>query len=719
MPSTLNTLIEGVSELQRGNYSTAIELLEEYCRNYQVDSEGNYSKYIYAQQHIVKAYGYLGDKSKAIERTKYLAINGHPQIKKWAKRVLAYLSPQAYQSLPQEVIESDNKPLWDSESAKLVLHSINDYLEFGSNSHVVESLESACESLKFNTKEYLYAKVLLIEAYHVNGQSKNAVAICNQLLNSKHYVTRLLANQYLCSLSKPEWVRKAHLERETEFLTNKQAAKLYQRGYDALIDKNYAEAFEIFEEYCKKTLPGTREYLQASKYLVHFYLSSEEFSLAIKLCIQLITSEDKLSQRWARELLYTDLFRENPPENTIDTEIFSSQIEGTEKSSIYLDESYQESTRKPAIKLFRFRTIDEFEEFYQQKLLRVLKRFEARRKQAIATIVIYSITALAILSFTFLYSSLIYLFFIFIFAILYLLFYQSAFKTLTYKFDDNLMHKIYEFIGTDKSLRKSTVCSDEDNTLTLYNINRSQIIDSFFQPNYIEQNNLISGIINNIDIRLSKVNVSSTTTQAWTKIFNLNRKLGAIASVPIVSVLAAILLLTLRLFKGIPYIFTRMVNGKSLDFQRFRIEILENKIYSHQVFTGLFFTAKLNNKSQPITVIKPKLVNDAISLLDDEEKQLVEIENSEFNYLFSVYSENQVQARKIVSNSLIEKLVRFRQKNNKNIYISFVGKMIYVAIEYPEGIFEPNLFRSMLRFTPLQKYFEAVQLMLRIVEELK
>ncbi|AFY57653.1 Protein of unknown function (DUF3137) [Rivularia sp. PCC 7116] len=717
MSSTLNTLIEGVSEIQRGNFSTAIELLEEYCQNYQADSEGNYSEYIYAQQHIVKAYGYLGDKSKAIERTKELAINGHPQIKKWAKRVLAYLSPEAYQSLPQEVIEGDNQPLWDSESAKLVLHSVNDYLEFGSNSHVVETLETACENLKFNTKEHLYAQVLLIEAYHSNGQSKNAVALCNQLLNSKHYVTRLLANQYLLSLSKHQWIRKRNSEKETELLTSTQASVIYQQGYNALIDKNYAEVFEIFEQYCEKTLPGTSEYLQASKYLIHFYQNSGELELAISLCIKLITSKDKLSQRWAKELLYTDLFREHPPENLIETQILPLPIESVDKSSS-VDKQFQDSTQKPVSKLFRLRTLDEFEEFYQHNLLKVLKIFEARRKQAIATIIICNITALAILSFILLYPSLIYFFLVFIFATLYLLFYQSTFKAFTYKFDDNLIHKIYEFIDTDKNLTKSVVYSDEDNSLTLAHLANSQLINDFFEPNYIEQNNLITGIINNVDIRLSTVDISSNTIQPWNKVFNITRNLDAIASVPIISVLAAILLFTLRLLKGIPYIFTRMVNGKNLNFQRFKIEILENKNYSHQVFTGLFFTAKLNKKSQPITVIKPKLPNNAINLLDDEEKQLVEIDNSEFNYLFSVYSEDQIQARRILSNSLIEKLVRFHQKTNKNIYISFVGKMIYVAIEYPEGIFEPNLFRSILRFAPLRKYFEAIQLILRIIEEI-
>lgn len=718
MSSTLNTLIQGVSEIQRGNFSTAIELLEEYCQNYQADSEGNYSEYIYAQQNIVKAYGYLGDKTKAIQRTKDLAINGHPQIKKWAKRVLAYLSPEAYQSLPQEVIESDNQPIWDSESAKLVLNSINDYLEFGSNSHVVESLELACESLKFNTKEHLYAQVLLIEAYHVNGQSKNAVALCNQLLNSKHYVTRLLANQYLFSSSKPQWVRKNDLEKEAELLTYKQASILYQQGYNALLDKNYAEAFDIFEEYCENTLPGTSEYLQASKYLVHFYQNSGELELPIKLCINLITSEDKLSQRWARELLYTDLFRENPPENLIETQILPLQIESVEKSSS-VDKQFQNSTQNSVSKLFRLRTVDEFEEFYQHNLLRVLKRFEARRKQAIATIIICNITALAILSFVLIYPSLTYFFLILVFCTVYLLFYQSAFKAFTYKFDDNIIHRIYEFIDTGESLTKLPVCSDEENTLTLYNICRSQILNNCIQPNYIKQNNLINGRINKVDIRLSKVYISYTAIKPWTKLFNINRKIGVIASVPLISVLAAILLFILRLFKGIPYIFNRIINGKNLDFQRFWIEVLENKNYSHRVFNGLFFTAKLNKKLQSTTIIKSKLSNNSINLLNNEDKQLIKIDNSEFNYLFSVYSSNELEIRKVLSNRLIEKLLEFHQNINRNISLSFVDNMIYIAIEYPEGIFEPNLFRSVLKVSPLQRYFEAIQLMLWIVEELE
>ncbi|MGB3759400.1 MAG: DUF3137 domain-containing protein [Rivularia sp. (in: cyanobacteria)] len=719
MSSTLNTLIEGVSEIQRGNFSTAIELLEEYCQNYKPDSEDNYSEYIYAQQHIVKAYGYLGDKSKAIKRTKELAINGHPQIKKWAKRVLAYLSPEAYQSLPQEVIESDNQPLWDSQSAKLVLHSINDYLEFGSNSHVVETLETACESLKFNTKEHLYAQVLLIEAYHLNGQSKNAVALCNQLLNSKHYVTRLVANQYLSSLSKHEYVRKKNIKKDTNLLTSREASVIYQRGYNALIDKNFAEAFDIFEEYCESASPGSREYLQASKYLVHFYQSSGELEQAISLCIKLITTEDKLSQRWARELLYGDLFRETPPENIIDDLDLSIETGNIEKSSAVIKSQSQNSVSQTALKPFRLKKLDEFKQFYLQSLLKTLKVFETRRKQAIATIIVCNITAFTTLIFIFKYPSFVSLSLIPLFLIIYLLFYHSVFKAFTDQFEDKIIKKIYEFIDTDQHLTISTEFSDKENNQTLADIRKSQFLNGLLELNDIKQSYLISGNINNIAIKLAKIDISSSSNQPWTKIFNLNRKQEVKTSVTVVSFFAAILLFTFRLLKAIPYVFNRIIHGKSLDFQRFQIEALKNESYNTQVFKKLFFTAKSHKLSHTLTVIRPKLSETEINLLYYGKKQFIKLEDADFNSLFTVYSEDLVQANKTLSPSLIEKLVRFRKKVNKNIYLSFIDDMIYIAIEYPEGIFEPNLFKSMLKFAPVRKYFEAIQFMLGIVEDLR
>jgi hypothetical protein len=63
-------------------------------------------------------------------------------------------------------------------------------------------------------------------------------------------------------------------------------------------------------------------------------------------------------------------------------------------------------------------------------------------------------------------------------------------------------------------------------------------------------------------------------------------------------------------------------------------------------------------------------------------------------------------------------LVNFRRKAKRKIQISFVDSLIYVAIAYDEDLFEPKLFTSMLDLRPLQEYFEIMQLMLGIVDDL-
>ncbi len=730
MSSTLNRLIEGVSAIQSGNFATAIELLEEYCQNYEINSGDKLSDYIYAQQQIVKAYSYLGDKAKAIQRTKELAINGHPQVQKWAKRVLAYLSPEDYQSLPQEVIESNNQPLWNSESALMVLRSLNEYLEFGSNSHVTETLETACESLKFNTKEHLYAQVLLIEAYQINGQLKNVVSLCNQLLDNKHYLTRLLANQYLSSLGEKKSRKKVKVETDTGLLSYTEVSAIYQQGYNALIDKKYAEAFEIFKKYCESTLPGTREYLQASQFLVDFYQRSGELEQATLLCLKLIISKDKSSRRWARELLYTDLFSESPPENSIKISMIDStgnqnsslEIEDLNKSLV-IETRSQNSIYKPVLKPFSLKTLDEFKQFYKHDLLNNLKVFETRRKQALATIIICNITVFAILLFFFqltpIFLLVISFFSISLLLLVYILFYKSVFEAFTYKFNDVIIQKIYHFINTNHNLAISTVFSDKDNHQTLTEIRNSQFLNGLIETNYIEQYNSIRGNINNIDIKLTEVYISSAINHPYQKIFNRNGKQDVKTSVPVISVFAVIILLAFRLFRGIPDVFNRIKHGKSIDFQRFHIERLKNEPYNTQVFKGLFFSAKLEGFSQAVTIIRPKLLETEINLLYYGKKQFIKLEDPKFNSLFTVYSEDPAQAKYILSTSLIEKLLQFRKKANRNIYLSFVDDMIYIAIEYPEGIFEPNLFKSMVKFAPLGDYYQAIQLMLGIVEDLK
>ncbi|MCJ8282195.1 MAG: hypothetical protein MJK14_20755 [Rivularia sp. ALOHA_DT_140] len=203
----------------------------------------------------------------------------------------------------------------------MILHSINTYLEFGSNSEIIDTLETACESIEVNTREYFYAQALLIEAYHSNEQFKDAVALSRQLVSSKHYLNRFTRNKYLSSLSGTQNLvrnlENLNIEEERNLLTATQASVIYQQGYDALINKDYDNAFTIFRKYCEDSLLGTREYLQAAQFLVNFYQQRGELDRATLLCTKLVKCNHKSSFRWAREVLYSDLFNENPPESIV------------------------------------------------------------------------------------------------------------------------------------------------------------------------------------------------------------------------------------------------------------------------------------------------------------------------------------------------------------------------------------------------------------------
>jgi hypothetical protein len=132
----------------------------------------------------------------------------------------------------------------------------------------------------------------------------------------------------------------------------------------------------------------------------------------------------------------------------------------------------------------------------------------------------------------------------------------------------------------------------------------------------------------------------------------------------------------------------------------------------------MFFCAKFNKFTKVVTVVQPNTVKANISSILHGDKQLIKLEDSEFAKYFTVYSEDQVDARYILPTNLMEKLANFKKKVRTNVYISFVEDMIYIAVEYPNGLFEPNLYKSMLKFAPLREYFEAIQFMLELVEEL-
>lgn len=144
----------------------------------------------------------------------------------------------------------------------------------------------------------------------------------------------------------------------------------------------------------------------------------------------------------------------------------------------------------------------------------------------------------------------------------------------------------------------------------------------------------------------------------------------------------------------------------------------------HTIFKGLFFIADFNKHFQTSTVVLPNRLGKGF-LADffkkmnlSRREKLVKLEDPDFNKHFVVYGEDQIEARYVLSTSLMNRITEFRVKHPNHLYLSFVNSFLYIAIAYRKDLFEPSYFKKLTRFSIVQEYFEDIQLAVGIVEEL-
>ncbi len=145
----------------------------------------------------------------------------------------------------------------------------------------------------------------------------------------------------------------------------------------------------------------------------------------------------------------------------------------------------------------------------------------------------------------------------------------------------------------------------------------------------------------------------------------------------------------------------------------------------HTIFKGLFFIADFNKHFSGSTVILPDSAEASFGKFGQwlqswsfGRDELVKLDDPEFEKLFVVYGTDQIEARYILSPALMRRIVDFKTKTKRPTYLSFVGSMVFVAVSYNRGLFEPKIFQSLLDFEGLCEYFEDLRLAAGIVEDL-
>lgn len=150
-------------------------------------------------------------------------------------------------------------------------------------------------------------------------------------------------------------------------------------------------------------------------------------------------------------------------------------------------------------------------------------------------------------------------------------------------------------------------------------------------------------------------------------------------------------------------------NGKDLisnsNMQCSQVQINGN---DQNIFKGLFIIIDL-----------PKNTNTAFGTSNNISDNKILLDNSEFNELFPIYTENTTEAFYVLPSNLLERMVTFVHKTGRKFDFSVVDDKFYIAIPYNRELLEPPIFKSLFDYSIYKEYLTDLELVLGIVEDLK
>ncbi len=173
------------------------------------------------------------------------------------------------------------------------------------------------------------------------------------------------------------------------------------------------------------------------------------------------------------------------------------------------------------------------------------------------------------------------------------------------------------------------------------------------------------------------------------------------------------------------------IDGVSLQFSdlhaEYKTKDSKGNTSWHTIFQGLFIDTEFNKHFKGRTIILPdhaeksfgKLIGGWLQSKNFSRDKLVKMDDPAFEKAFVVYGSDQIEARYLLTHTMMERLLRFRKRTGQKIFVSFVGSHIHLAVYYNKDLFEPTVFTSLLNYKQAMEYVETLILAIGIVEELK
>lgn len=173
------------------------------------------------------------------------------------------------------------------------------------------------------------------------------------------------------------------------------------------------------------------------------------------------------------------------------------------------------------------------------------------------------------------------------------------------------------------------------------------------------------------------------------------------------------------------------IDGVPLEFSDVHAEYQtrdsKGRTQWHTLFRGLFLVAEFNKYFKAKTIILPdqaeksfgSLIGGWLQSINFTRDGLIRMDDPAFEKHFVVYGNDPIEARYILTHSMMKRILDFQRRVSHPLFVSFVHNHIHVGIATGKDLFEPAVFTSLLDYKQAMEYVNTLQNTIGLVEELK
>jgi hypothetical protein len=133
------------------------------------------------------------------------------------------------------------------------------------------------------------------------------------------------------------------------------------------------------------------------------------------------------------------------------------------------------------------------------------------------------------------------------------------------------------------------------------------------------------------------------------------------------------------------------------------------------IFKGVIFIAEFHKNLKGITRVKEGKDGFFEKLFAGKSK--VNLENPVFEKIYNTYSDNQVEARYILTPDMMERMLKLREKFNSKVEFSFLNNLVFIAIHSNKDKFELDR-KKQVDKAQIKRVFAEIDSFVQIIDML-